>query len=108
MDVTAPGKLIALTAVIVGCFAVIIVGVFRDAGAEVIAPIVGVLTLVVGYLIGNGTGARQGHVSVPPFQPKPLRQVELLTRVLEEDLPFKERERVERLIARTREVEADG
>lgn len=105
MDITAPGKLIGLVAVIVGCFAVLIVAIITKAGPEIYSPVLALLTLVVGYLVGNGTGAKAGHVSVPPFQPKPLRQAEFLARVLEEDLPFKERDRIQRLIQRTRETE---
>ena len=105
MDITAPGKLWALIAVIVGCFAVIISAVLTDAGAEVYASVTALLTLVVGYLVGNGTGAKAGHVSVPPFQPTPTRQLEILAKIAEEDLPYKEREHVERLLSRTKEVE---
>jgi len=85
VDVTAPGKLIALVAVIVGCFAFLVAAVITSAGAEVYAVVTPVLTLVVGYLVGNGTGARHGFVSVPPFQPKPKRQLEVLQRIVDED-----------------------
>lgn len=112
VDITAPGKLYGLLLTVVGCFALLIVIVIKgDGGSETIAlmsPVVALLTLLIGYLVANGTGATKGIVSVPPFQPKPHRQLEYLASIAEEDLPFKERDRIERLVQRTKEVEADG
>lgn len=107
VDVTNPGKLIALVAVILGAFAVIIVAMLVDAEAALITSMVGLLGTAMGYIVGNGAGAKQGFVSVPPFQPTPARQAEILTKILEEDLSYKEREKVERLVARTKEVEGE-
>ena len=105
VDVTNPGKLIALVAVLVGAFAVIIVAMLTDGQGELITSMVGLLGTAMGYIVGNGAGAKQGFVSVPPFQPTPARQAEILAKILEEDLSYKEREKVERLVQRTREAE---
>jgi xanthosine utilization system XapX-like protein len=105
VDITAPGKLAALIAVVMGAFVVIIVAMIVDADAPLITSMVGLLGTAMGYLVGNGTGAAKGFVSVPPFQPTPSRQAEILSRIMEEDLPFKEKEKVERLVARTKEAE---
>ena len=108
VDVTNPGKLIALVAVLVGAFAVIIVAMFTGSEPALITSMVGLLGTAMGYIVGNGAGAKQGFVSVPPFQPTPARQAEILAKILEEDLPFKEKDKVERLVKRTREVESDS
>jgi hypothetical protein len=108
VDVTAPGKLIALVAVILGAFAVIIVAMVTHAEAALITSMVGLLGTAMGYLVGNGVGAKAGFVSVPPFQPTPARQAETLMKILEEDLPFKERDKVQRLIQRTKQAEEGG
>lgn len=77
VQLTAPGKLIALSLVIVGCFAYIIASLF---GANVdTTPAWATLTLVVGYLIGNGTGARRGVESVPVWAPVPAPAAPELT-----------------------------
>ena len=101
VDVTAPGKLFALLAVVLGAFAVIVVAILTDAEAAIITSMVGLLGTTLGYLVGNGTGAARGFVSVPPFQPAPSRQLEILTRIVEEDLELKQR--AERLIQRTKQ-----
>jgi hypothetical protein len=107
VDITNPGKLIALVAVLVGAFAVIIVAILNNSDASLVTSMVGLLGTVMGYLVGNGAGANKGFVSVPPFQPTPLRQAEILTKILSEDLPFKEREQVETLVKRTKEAEGE-
>jgi hypothetical protein len=86
VDVTAPGKLIALAVVIGGAFAVIIVGMVSGSDEAIITSMVGLIGTVMGYLVGNGAGAKAGFVSVPPFQPTPSRQLELLTKIVQEDL----------------------
>ena len=58
------GKLAALLVALIGCFAYII---FRD-GESVQAW--ATTTLIVGYLVGNGVGAKQGQTTVPPLSPK--------------------------------------
>jgi hypothetical protein len=77
IDVTAPGKLAALCLVVVGCFVYIIVSLIQAQGADT-TPAWALLTLVVGYLIGNGTGAAKGVPTVAPFAPTPERQIERL------------------------------
>ena len=71
VDVTAPGKLIALCLVIVGCFAYILTTIITSSGDA--TPAWALMTLIVGYLIGNGTGARKGQETVAPFSPRPRR-----------------------------------
>lgn len=68
VEVTAPGKLLALLIVIVGCIAFIIAAVFVK-GTDT-TPAWATLTLVVGYLVGNGAGARKGITTAAPFAPK--------------------------------------
>lgn len=76
VDVTAPGKLVVLAIVVAGCFGFIIASLFAvDVDAT---PAWAMLTLVVGYLIGNGSGARKGVVTVAPFSPTPERQIQRL------------------------------
>lgn len=105
VDITAPWKLAVIALVAACLIAYITVGELN--GDVDTSQAWALLTLVVGYLIGNGTGARKGFVSVPPFQPTPARQAEILAKILEEDLPYKEREKVERLVQRTKEVEGE-
>lgn len=64
VQVTAPGKLAALLLVLAGCFAYVI---FRDGDST---QAWATLTLVVGYLVGNGAGAKRGQETVSPFSPK--------------------------------------
>jgi len=68
IEITAPGKLIALILVLLGCFAYIIVAALTGAGDT--TPAWATLTLVVGYLVGNGVGARNGITTVAPMGPK--------------------------------------
>lgn len=89
VDITNKGKLIALIAVVLGAFAVIIVAVIADADASLVTSMVGLLGTTLGYLVGNGSGAAKGFVSVPPFQPAPNRQLEILTKIVEEDPELK-------------------
>lgn len=67
MEITAPGKLIALCIIIVGCLAYILVAAVRT-GIDT-TPAWATITLVTGYLIGNGTGARRGIPAAPVFAP---------------------------------------
>lgn len=69
VELTAPGKLVALCLVIVGCLAYIIVEMVREVGADT-SPAWATMTLVVGYLVGNGAGARRGQPQEPVFAPK--------------------------------------
>jgi hypothetical protein len=69
VNLTAPGKLLALCVIIAGCFAFIIVSLVQDHGADT-TPAWATLTLVTGYLIGNGAGALRGTPQAPVFAPK--------------------------------------
>lgn len=69
VELTAPGKLLALCLVIVACAAYIIIELVRDVGADT-SPAWATMTLVVGYLVGNGAGARRGQPQEPVFAPK--------------------------------------
>jgi hypothetical protein len=66
VDVNAPGKLILLAIVAAGCVAYVVVCQFThgDAGPAWIT-----LGSIVGYLIGNGVGARRGQPQEPVFKP---------------------------------------
>lgn len=66
MNIQSPGKLTALVIVIVGCFAFILIAAQGDLDTT---PAWSMLTLVVGYLIGNGTGALRGSGQQPVFTP---------------------------------------
>lgn len=68
VDVTAPGKLLALCMVILGCFAYILLAAAGISAVDT-TPAWATLTLVTGYLIGNGTGARRGIETTPIFSP---------------------------------------
>lgn len=67
MQLTSPGKLLAILLVIVGCFAFIIAAQF-NSGQDT-TPGWATLTLVTGYLIGNGTGAKRGEPQQPVWSP---------------------------------------
>lgn len=69
VELTAPGKLAALLAVIVGCFAYILVMALGHGDADT-TPAWATITLVSGYLIGNGVGAKRGVPQAPTFAPK--------------------------------------
>lgn len=64
IEVSAPGKLLALVVVIVGCFLFILLG---DGDT---APAWGILGMAAGYLTGNGVGALKGIGTTPPISPK--------------------------------------
>lgn len=66
MNIQSPGKLVALAIVIVGCFAFILIAAQQDLDTT---PAWSMLTLVVGYLIGNGAGALKGEEQKPVFTP---------------------------------------
>lgn len=90
VDVQAKGKLYGLLLAIAGCFITIIVIILKgDADAEtvaVMAPIGSLLTLLIGYLVGNGAAAAKGIVSVAPFQPSAPTQVAKLREMIAADL----------------------
>jgi hypothetical protein len=65
VDITAPGKLLALCLIIVGCMSYIIITVISGKGD--VTPAWATLTLITGYLIGNGVGAARGAASTPVF-----------------------------------------
>jgi len=67
LDLVAPGKLLVLALTVVGCFAYIVASIFVDG--QDTTPAWALMTLVVGYLIGNGTGAIKGVAQAPIFQP---------------------------------------
>ena len=69
MQLTSPGKLVAILAVIIGCFAFIVAAALGDNGQDT-TPAWATLTLVTGYLIGNGTGAKRGEPQQPVFSPR--------------------------------------
>lgn len=69
VEVTAPGKLAALLVVLIGCFTYIIAVTVSGADADT-TPAWATLTLVVGYLVGNGVGAKAGVQTIPPLSPK--------------------------------------
>jgi hypothetical protein len=64
MNVNAPGKLAVLAVVVVGVLVYITAAQFT--GADTTAAWA-TLSAVIGYLIGNGVGARRGQVSEPVF-----------------------------------------
>jgi len=68
VELTAPGKLLALCIVLVGCLAYITAAMFMTVPADT-TPAWATVTLVTGYLIGNGTGARRGIATAPTFSP---------------------------------------
>lgn len=74
VEITNPGKLAALCLVIVGCFAYITAALITGTGDT--TPAWATLTLVVGYLVGNGSGARKGENTVAPFSPAPEIRIE--------------------------------
>lgn len=72
IDITAPGKLLALILVLIGCLAFILLSAYTGRGDS--TPAWATLTLVVGYLTGNGLGARRGQITVAPFAPREPEQ----------------------------------
>lgn len=69
LDLVAPGKLLVLGLTVVGCFAYIVTSLFAS-GVDT-TPAWALMTLIVGYLIGNGAGALKGIAQAPVFQPNP-------------------------------------
>jgi hypothetical protein len=67
LDLVAPGKLLVLALTVIGCFAYIVASLFVDSVDT--TPAWALMTLIVGYLIGNGTGASRGVSQAPVFQP---------------------------------------
>lgn len=68
-DISAPGKLIALLVALTGCFVYIIVVTVVESATGDTAPAWAAITLMVGYIIGNGVGAARGVQTVGPFRP---------------------------------------
>ena len=68
MEVTAPGKLVVLAIVLTFCFFSIIAGQLGYGDTPDIIP--GVLFGIIGYLLGNGVGARTGQPTAPVIGPK--------------------------------------
>jgi NhaP-type Na+/H+ or K+/H+ antiporter len=66
VDLVAPGKLLVLALTVVGCFAYIVASLFHQADTT---PAWALMTLIVGYLIGNGVGAVRGVAQAPIFKP---------------------------------------
>lgn len=64
IEVTAPGKLAVMLVALVGSFGVII---FQDPSNVPAWTTIGTL---VGYLAGNGVGAKRGQETVAAFSPK--------------------------------------
>lgn len=65
MQLTSPGKLVVLVLAMVGAF----IGLFTNTINE--AAAIGIIGPIVGYVVGNGTGARKGEPQQPLFAPKP-------------------------------------
>lgn len=72
MVISDAGKLGLLLTVILGCFALVL---FDKATLTDVAPY---LTLVVGFLVGNGTNAVRRHAPSSVIVP-PIKQDEVLT-----------------------------
>lgn len=80
VEITNPGKLIILGLLVAGLVGYLITATITGAGDT--AQAWAALTLIVGYLIGNGSGARAGQVTVPPLSPTPEKQLEVVQEVL--------------------------
>lgn len=75
VELTAPGKLLALCIVLVGCLAYVTAAMFVAVPIDT-SPAWATIALVVGYLIGNGVGARRGVTTAPTFSPASPAEVE--------------------------------
>lgn len=64
IDITAPGKLLALLLIILIC------GLYVVFGEGDKSPAWGILGSCLGYLVGNGVGAKRGVPQAPTFAPK--------------------------------------
>ena len=71
MELTAPGKLAAIIVILLGSFVFIIANTVASNGTET-APAWATITLVCGYLIGNGLGAKRGQSSGPVWTTAPI------------------------------------
>jgi hypothetical protein len=67
VDLVAPGKLAVLGLTVLGCFGYIIAATFAQSADT--TPAWALMTLIVGYLIGNGVGAIRGVAQAPVFTP---------------------------------------
>lgn len=65
MQLTSPGKLAVLVIALVGSF----VGLFTHTIPDSTA--IAIIGPIVGYVVGNGTGALRGEGQQPLFAPKP-------------------------------------
>lgn len=68
LELTAPGKLIAIIVVLVGSFGFIIANALAANGTDNTAAWA-TITLVTGYLIGNGVGAHRGETNASVWSP---------------------------------------
>lgn len=68
MQLTSPGKLAVLVLALVGAF----VGMFTHTMPDSTA--IAIIGHVVGYVVGNGTGALRGNPQAPLFAPKPTTE----------------------------------
>lgn len=68
VELAAPGKLLVIALVVLGCFGFIIVAQFTNNGNDT-AIAWTTLGSTIGYLLGNGAGARRGQETVAPFAP---------------------------------------
>jgi hypothetical protein len=74
MELTSPGKLAVLVIALVGAFVGLFTGTVDDAAA------VGIITAILGYVIGNGVGAKRGTPQAPLFAPKAGEPQTVVTR----------------------------
>lgn len=68
VELAAPGKLLLIALIVIGCFGYIIAAQFTNNGNDT-AIAWTTLGSAMGYLLGNGVGARRGQESVAPFAP---------------------------------------
>ena len=69
VEITAPGKLLLLSIVALGCMGIIVIDHLTHSGGDV-TPAWVTLGSIVGYLVGNGVGAKKGVEQAPTFAPK--------------------------------------
>lgn len=69
MNLVSPGKLGILALIVAGCFAYIVAAVATGNGET--TPAWATITLIAGYVTGNGVGALRGTSQAPLFAPKP-------------------------------------
>lgn len=69
IDITAPGKLLLLLVIAAGCMVIIVIDQLTHASGDV-TPAWVTLGSIIGYLVGNGVGAKRGIEQAPTFAPK--------------------------------------